>query len=479
MALVGACRGATDEPDPSGTTPSPTSSTGLTATTGDTATPGMTDTCADSPATWETVGEPTLRTWCTPCHSENLAVDQRQGAPEGVDFDTYELTLPWVQRIVARTVDQVDMPPAGGVTQAERDALAAWVACGAPGTPTPVDPDPCAAPEWLAGTTSAGALACWAAGADVGLHIGGDLTLDADADLSCICAIDGDLVAENATDADLPLLHTVGGAVRVVGSDVGRLVAPRLEQVDHIEIDGAPQLVELDLANVRAASEVLLRSAPQLDSVLLEELASVSGSVHLEGLDAADPVSLPRLATTGGDYVVRNAPSAELLIGTHTVTSIGGDLVLEGLDSLEHIDDFSEVLSIGGDLIVRDTGTVTLHGFHRLLTIAGSVVIEDNAALERAHGLPDLQAVGGDFVAQRNASFTDWEALAFLVDVGGDFVIHDHPRLQSMPRFQALTTVQGDFTFTQNALIPSIDAQAIVDRITVGGTVTIADNRPP
>ena len=47
-----------------------------------------TDDCSTSP-TWESFGQGFLRTWCTPCHSSGLPEGARQGAPLGVDFDTY------------------------------------------------------------------------------------------------------------------------------------------------------------------------------------------------------------------------------------------------------------------------------------------------------------------------------------------------------------------------------------------------------
>ena len=73
-----------------------------------------------------------VRTWCSSCHGSALATDQRQGAPDGTNFDTYTDVQTWLARIQLRTLEQVDMPPAGGPTEADLDALAAWIDCGAP-----------------------------------------------------------------------------------------------------------------------------------------------------------------------------------------------------------------------------------------------------------------------------------------------------------------------------------------------------------
>ena len=80
--------------------------------------------------TWETYGEGYLRSWCTGCHHSALDGDDREGAPDGVDFDTKDRTLELAERIVARaTGDAPSMPPVGGSTPAEQERLKRWLAC--------------------------------------------------------------------------------------------------------------------------------------------------------------------------------------------------------------------------------------------------------------------------------------------------------------------------------------------------------------
>ncbi len=113
--------------------------------------PAASDGPADTPAdtadtaaacgTWEDVGHPFVLTWCTACHSSALPDDARAGAPAGVDFDTLEGVQRWSDRIAARAlVDAPDMPAGGGPDAAERDAVRAWLACGAPGDDTRITP---------------------------------------------------------------------------------------------------------------------------------------------------------------------------------------------------------------------------------------------------------------------------------------------------------------------------------------------------
>ncbi|MFT5682962.1 MAG: putative membrane protein [Myxococcota bacterium] len=82
---------------------------------------------------WNTVGAPFIYTWCTPCHSPTLSGEDRQGAPEGVDFGEIEDVWDYADRIEARVFAQSSpMPPAGGPTETELAELADWIACGLP-----------------------------------------------------------------------------------------------------------------------------------------------------------------------------------------------------------------------------------------------------------------------------------------------------------------------------------------------------------
>ncbi len=88
--------------------------------------------CAEV-TTWGTVGAPFIYTWCTPCHSPTLTGDERQGAPEGVDFATYADVVAYADRIEDRVFsDTAPMPPAGGPSPAELEDVAAWLSCGLP-----------------------------------------------------------------------------------------------------------------------------------------------------------------------------------------------------------------------------------------------------------------------------------------------------------------------------------------------------------
>lgn len=82
---------------------------------------------------WESFGQGFLLDHCTGCHSEMLTVDQRAGAPLGVNFESKEFAEMWLDRIYARAADDNDtMPPVDSVPDFERVLLGDWLACGAP-----------------------------------------------------------------------------------------------------------------------------------------------------------------------------------------------------------------------------------------------------------------------------------------------------------------------------------------------------------
>lgn len=97
----------------------------------------------DNVLTWRSFGAGFLLTWCTGCHASGLPDAERQGAPTGVDFDTYAAYKPLERLVYERAVLEAHaattnpaaaspMPPAGVVPEADRRRLAQWIACGSP-----------------------------------------------------------------------------------------------------------------------------------------------------------------------------------------------------------------------------------------------------------------------------------------------------------------------------------------------------------
>ena len=122
ISLLGACEGSASTPATSGESAS------------DTETPAarQLDPCETTNATYATVGEPFMRTWCTPCHHSELTGDDRPLGSEGVNLDTYELVASHLDRVEARALgENPTMPPAGGPSPEDLERLAFWLECGA------------------------------------------------------------------------------------------------------------------------------------------------------------------------------------------------------------------------------------------------------------------------------------------------------------------------------------------------------------
>ena len=90
--------------------------------------------CDREPALdWHNFGKGLMDKHCNGCHSVLVPEAQRQGAPTGVDFNTYADVIEWRERIEARaTTVQLEtptMPPGGGPGEEELALLEEWLAC--------------------------------------------------------------------------------------------------------------------------------------------------------------------------------------------------------------------------------------------------------------------------------------------------------------------------------------------------------------
>ncbi len=82
---------------------------------------------------YENFGAQFLRRYCSGCHSVNLAGEDRQGAPDAVNFDssTDAISLR-VEMIQYAGADDASMPPGISILKDERALFREWLNCGAP-----------------------------------------------------------------------------------------------------------------------------------------------------------------------------------------------------------------------------------------------------------------------------------------------------------------------------------------------------------
>lgn len=83
--------------------------------------------CDQPTVTWQSFGQSFLITHCQGCHASTSP--QRYGAPEGISFDTREQAAALQSSIERTVLEQVSMPPAGGLNDDERALLEQWLAC--------------------------------------------------------------------------------------------------------------------------------------------------------------------------------------------------------------------------------------------------------------------------------------------------------------------------------------------------------------
>ncbi|MFT5457073.1 MAG: hypothetical protein ACI9K2_003566 [Myxococcota bacterium] len=490
--------------------------------------PAQDPSCTDSP-TWESFGQAWLRTWCTPCHSSALPAEARQGAPLGIDFDTYSATLPLASRLVpvAGGADAT-MPPAGGPSPEERARLEEWVECGLPGADTPSLA--CAAPSDHPGDLIATPDAC--DGAEI--WVLGDLVVT-DSELACVCGVDGlvlasgdvvlpeirfagELDARSSSRLEAPRLKTIAGDV-VGGGPLTALLLPELIDLGGaLRLTDAPALVRIDLTLLDRAGAIEVRSAMSLrdlaprrlrfidTDLVLEEvgladldgfdsLRSVGGDVHVEGL--AGPRSapgLPLLEAIGGDLVLAGMPGVLTIDGLGSLERVDGDLVVRELPSLRTIQGITQLRTVGGDLVIdgpselmaiRGLGALdaaasvslrdhpllqSARGFDALTSSA--ILLEDLPALERlpAPGLIEAQTVSATRVALGELS--GWNALT----TADNLYLDGNPFLTSVTGLRSLTRLAGDLVIADNPRLSADDAWALADRLAVEGEVTVDGN---
>jgi uncharacterized membrane protein len=85
----------------------------------------------EPPLSYENFGQEFLTTHCVGCHSSLYTTEERrEGAPIGVDFDTYERVLQWATQMeVATTGVEPTMPPGGGPGADEIVLFTEWLHC--------------------------------------------------------------------------------------------------------------------------------------------------------------------------------------------------------------------------------------------------------------------------------------------------------------------------------------------------------------
>ncbi|MCP4806071.1 MAG: hypothetical protein GY913_06585 [Proteobacteria bacterium] len=94
---------------------------------------GSTESAECSGPTWHHFGEGFFRTWCQSCHSSTTP--DRSGAPEALDYETYDQVLAGADTIRDAVLVRGSMPLGGGVYPQDLELLEAFLDCPSEGTP--------------------------------------------------------------------------------------------------------------------------------------------------------------------------------------------------------------------------------------------------------------------------------------------------------------------------------------------------------
>lgn len=382
----------------------------------------------ESMVTWNSFAEGWIDTWCTGCHSATLAGEDRQGAPDTVNFDTYGDVVQYGERIrVLATMADPYMPPSGGTSEANRALMAEWIACGMPGGDDPV-------------------LGCQLA------PTVGPTTLSDQAQADALCA-DG--------------LVRVDGDLQVVGSEVSAGCVCAVSGQVHVEATGfaAQALVEVGTVDVRGASWLRL-----------EELVTVSGPLTIAGTDLAD-LELPELASVDGDFVLRDNDWLAA-VDLPRLATVEGDFVVEGNAVMGDLDQTLALDRVAGTLEVFDNGGMTaLDGF-RFATDLHGIAIHDNPSLVYVGGFELQTVLAGDIRVEDNALLRQLDAFDSLTELDGSLSIQRNAAFDQFHGFDNLAAITGDLTVQDNPVLPAVDASDFAGGVAVGGTTTVGNNGP-
>ncbi|HUJ57942.1 MAG TPA: hypothetical protein VLX92_05605 [Kofleriaceae bacterium] len=87
--------------------------------------------CQAAGLSYDNTGLPYVENWCNGCHSADVPPGMRQDAPTGVNFDSVTEIRDQLIAITDTLQDQT-MPPEGGPSAADTQAMIQWLDCGAP-----------------------------------------------------------------------------------------------------------------------------------------------------------------------------------------------------------------------------------------------------------------------------------------------------------------------------------------------------------
>ncbi len=434
---------------------------------------GATDAALDCEVapTWDTWAYGFFQTWCLPCHSVQVPEASRQGAPVGVDFDSYSSVQPWLVAIGAAVLDDARMPPAGGVSLTDLQALETWLACDAPGTDAalPVcDSPPRTEGDVTVLTTSEAATLC--DGVD-GLSISGHVEVGGGVELTCLCSADGDLYVSGIGDAVLPQLSAVGGDLRL-GNGTG-VVAPELSSIAGNVDWERIAVIKADLPQLDVIAGDVVVDGTALGEMGWSDLVDVGGFLHLADNASMTAVDFSRLRSAGGDILIGGNDALGSL-EIDSLEQVGGSVEISRNLALVELSAFVLLEDVPGDVIVANNASlVELSGFTGAADISGHLLVEENPALLTIGGFQLTTSIGGDLTLRSNGALVSVAGFQNLTTLVGSLVVDTSPALVGLGPWPALQTIDGGISLT-GPVPGDLSGLGLLER--VGGTLEVRNN---
>ena len=211
------------------------------------------------------------------------------------------------------------------------------------------------------------------------------------------------------------------------------------------------------------------------DASGLSLLERVDGDVHLSDNDALESWGdgLSKLAEVSGSlYVSGNAKLTSLPLGH--LPGVGDKVDINNNDALVEID-LTGITSLTTLLLDANIRLVDVSGFANLGSLSGSLYVRNNASLDNLGGLSKLTVVPGGVYINGNPRLSEL-GLSGLAEVQGDIELIGNAGVgrMSLAGLEALSTVGGSLTIKDNRLLYSLDGLTSLEM--VGGSFVLQGN---
>lgn len=268
---------------------------------------------------------------------------------------------------------------------------------------------------------------------------------------------DGDVIISSDDQVmDYYAYDKINGNLLLESTDVTKLFLPELKEITgNIVITYNEFLKDIsELSGLKSVGgEFKITHNDALTTTAVEALRDqvtgkdgIKGTVTIEGNMEDGPVD--GNGTFEGNVMITK--DSDVLIYSSFV-KIAGKLNISGLyvTSVK----LPKLKEVGGDLEIVGTSLRSLGGLSNIEQISGEVSVMDNASLR----------------------YSDMTKLA---EVGQSFIVRDNPMLEQVSTFENLTKVGDDFQVCFNRDLPESEAQALAEKVTIGGDKATNDNAP-